>query len=119
MFIPSLRNARISNDVVQADVAARLHAFSCKEESRAGHTLHCVSSFVKNQPFGAEPTFITEQEPKNYTKTERDTNHIKNISDKNKKTMIHQFIKKKKRERSVGDKHKRALKAFKHKRTGL
>lgn len=44
--VPSLRDARVADDVVQSDVAARLHAVGGEEEGHARHVLHGVPPLV-------------------------------------------------------------------------
>lgn len=44
--IPSLRDTRVPNYVVQADVAACLHPISCKEEGHARYVLNSVPLLV-------------------------------------------------------------------------
>lgn len=62
--VPSLRDARVPDDVVQSDVAARLHAVGGEEEGRARHVLHGVSPLVQEEPLRAEAALVAEQESK-------------------------------------------------------
>lgn len=63
-YVPSLRDARVPDDVVQSDVAARLHTVGGEEEGRARHVLHGVSPLVQEEPLRAEAALVAEQESK-------------------------------------------------------
>lgn len=67
--LPALRDARVTNYVVQADVAARLHPVGCEEEGHARHVLHGVSPLVQNEALRAESAFVTEQEAESCGRT--------------------------------------------------
>lgn len=66
--VPSLRDARVSNDVVQSDVAARLHTVGGQEEGHACHVLHGVPPLVQKEPLCAEAALVAEQESKSCCK---------------------------------------------------
>lgn len=62
LCVPALRDARVTDYVVQADVAARLHSVGCEEEGHARHILHSVSPLVQKEALRAEAAFVTKQE---------------------------------------------------------
>lgn len=62
--IPSLRDARVPYDVVQADVAACLHPVSCEEEGCARNIFHRIPALVQNEPLFTEAALVIEQETK-------------------------------------------------------
>lgn len=64
--LPSLRDPRVSNNVVQSDVAAGLNTFGCEEEAHPGHALHSVPPLVQDQPLGAEATLVVEEETESW-----------------------------------------------------
>lgn len=61
---PALRDARVPDDVVQVDVAARLHAVGCQQEGHARHVLHGVSPFAQNEALRTEAALVVKQEAK-------------------------------------------------------
>lgn len=67
--IPPLRDACVPNYVVQANVAARLHPFSCKKEGHARHALHSVPTLVQDEAIRTEATLVAEQEAKSCGQT--------------------------------------------------
>lgn len=69
--VPALRDAGVADDVVQADVAARLHALGRQQEAHAGHALHRVTPLAQRQPLRAEATLVIEQEAEHYDKREK------------------------------------------------
>lgn len=62
--LPALRDARVPNDVVQIDVAARLHTVGCEQEGHARHVLHGVSPFAQDEALRAEAALVAKQEAK-------------------------------------------------------
>lgn len=71
--LSALRDARVTDDVVQAHVAACLHALSSQQEGHAGHTLHRVTQLTQRQPLRAEAALVIEQEAKYYRRESNDT----------------------------------------------
>lgn len=58
--VSALRDARVTDDVVQAHVAACLHALSSQQEGHAGHALHRVTALAQRQPLRAEAAIVVE-----------------------------------------------------------
>lgn len=60
--VPALRDARVTDYVVETDVAARLHSVGGEEKGHARHILHSVSPFVQKEALCTEAAFVTKQE---------------------------------------------------------
>lgn len=59
--VPALSDSRVTDDVVQADVAAGLNALGLEQEGHAGHTLHRVTPLTQHKPLRAEATLVIKQ----------------------------------------------------------
>lgn len=60
----SVRDARVADDVVETDVAPRLHALRGEKETHPRCALHRVSALAELQPLRTEPTLLVKQEAK-------------------------------------------------------
>ena len=58
--LPSLGDSHVPDDVVQADVAAGLHALRGEQEGHARLALHDVTPLAQHQTLGAEATLVVE-----------------------------------------------------------